>query len=116
MGFLGGESACNTGDVGLIPGLEDPQEESMATRSSTLAWKISMGKGAWWDYSQWDPKDLDMTEQLSRHVGTECAPGAGVQHMDPSCMGSSIQAEVLGLHGSKDSRFILTDVDTEQVV
>ena len=57
-----------------------------------------------------------MTEQLSTHVGAECARGTGSQHMDPSCMGASIQAEVLGLHGSKDSRFILTDVDTEQVV
>ena len=28
-------------DAGLIPGLEDPLEESMATHSSNLAWKIS---------------------------------------------------------------------------
>ena len=41
MGFpgssVGKESACNAGDrgdMGLIPGLEDPQEEGMATHSS----------------------------------------------------------------------------------
>ena len=43
MGFPGGsdgkESACNAGDLGLIPG-EDPLEQGMATLSSILAWKI----------------------------------------------------------------------------
>ena len=33
-------SACNAGDLGLIPGSEDPQEMEMATHSSMLAWKI----------------------------------------------------------------------------
>ena len=27
-------------DMGLTPGLEDPQEENMATHSSILAWRI----------------------------------------------------------------------------
>ena len=44
MGFSGGsdgkESACNAGDLGLIPGSEDPLEMGMATHSSTLAWRI----------------------------------------------------------------------------
>ena len=44
MGFPGGSdgkvSACNAGDLGSIPGLEDPWEKEMATHSSTLAWKI----------------------------------------------------------------------------
>ena len=44
MGFPGGlvskESACNTGNLGLIPGLEDPLEKAMATHSSILAWRI----------------------------------------------------------------------------
>ena len=41
MGFLGSsvgkESACSAGDtrdMGSIPGLDDPQEEGMATHSS----------------------------------------------------------------------------------
>ena len=29
-------------------GWEDPQEEGMATHSSTLAWRIPMDRGAWW--------------------------------------------------------------------
>ena len=39
----GKESTCNAGDtedVGLIPGSEDPLEESMATHSCILAWRI----------------------------------------------------------------------------
>ena len=35
----GKESACNAGDLGSIPGLEDPLEEELATHSSILAWK-----------------------------------------------------------------------------
>ena len=50
-GFPGGsdgkESTCNVGDLGSIPGLEDPLEEGMATHSSILAWRIPMGRGAW---------------------------------------------------------------------
>ena len=34
-------------DVGLIPGKEDPLEETMAAHSGTLAWRIPMDRGAW---------------------------------------------------------------------
>ena len=34
------ESACSVGDLGLIPGWEDPLEEGTATHSSILAWRI----------------------------------------------------------------------------
>ena len=41
MGFPAGldskESACNVGDLGSIPGQEDPLEKGMATHSSVLA-------------------------------------------------------------------------------
>ena len=51
LGFAGGsdgkESACHAGDLGLIPGWEDPLEEGMATHSSILAWRISMDIGTW---------------------------------------------------------------------
>ena len=40
----GKESICNAGDLGLRPGWEDPQEEGMATHSSTLAWRIPMDR------------------------------------------------------------------------
>ena len=36
------------GDLGLIPSLEDPLEEGMATHSNILTWKIPMDRGAWW--------------------------------------------------------------------
>ena len=43
-GFPGGSVVknppANAGDVGSIPGQEDPLEEEMATHSSTLAWEI----------------------------------------------------------------------------
>ena len=34
------ESACNEGDMGSIPGREDPLEKEMATHSSILDWEI----------------------------------------------------------------------------
>ena len=44
LGFPGGSevkaSACNAGDLGLIPGSEDPLEKEMATHSTILAWRI----------------------------------------------------------------------------
>ena len=39
-GSGGKESTCNAGDMGSIPGQEDPLEEEMATHSSVLDWKI----------------------------------------------------------------------------
>ena len=33
-GSEGKETTCNAGDLGLTPGLEDPQEEGMATHTS----------------------------------------------------------------------------------
>ena len=51
MGFSGGsdgkQSICNVGDLGSVPGWEDPLEEGMATHSSILAWRIPMDRGAW---------------------------------------------------------------------
>ena len=39
-GSEGKASACNAGDLGSIPGLEDPLEKEMAAHSSILAWRI----------------------------------------------------------------------------
>ena len=36
----GKESACNTGDLGLIPVWEDALEKGMTTHSSILSWRI----------------------------------------------------------------------------
>ena len=74
MDFPGGsnskESACNVGDLGSIPGQEEPLEKGMATHSSILAWRIP-----WTE----EPGRLqfigslksDMTERLSTHSGIE---------------------------------------------
>ena len=52
MGFPGSsagkESARNTGDPGSISWWEAPLEEGMATHSSILAWRMPVGRGAWW--------------------------------------------------------------------
>ena len=44
LGFPGGldgkEATCNVGDLGLIPGWEDPLEKGMATHSCILPWRI----------------------------------------------------------------------------
>jgi len=51
-GFPGGsdgkESACNAGDLGLIPGLGRSPGEGHATHSSILIWRIPMDRRAWW--------------------------------------------------------------------
>ena len=39
-GSTGKESTYNVGDLGSIPGLEDPLEKGKATYSSILAWRI----------------------------------------------------------------------------
>ena len=39
-GSAGKESACNVGDLGSTPELEDPLEKGKATHSSILAWGI----------------------------------------------------------------------------
>ena len=47
MGFphssVGKESACNAGDLGLIPELGNPLKKGKATHSSILAWRIVHG-------------------------------------------------------------------------
>ena len=52
MDFPGGsdgkESACNSGNLGLIPVSGRFLKEGMATYSSILAWRIPMNRGAWW--------------------------------------------------------------------
>ena len=57
------ETACNVGDLGLIPGLERPLEKGMATLSSILAWRIPMDRGAW--QATWGCKESDTNEQPS---------------------------------------------------
>ena len=69
MGFLGGsggkESACNTGDMGLIPGWGRPPGEGNGNPLQYSCIQNSMDRGAWWATVCEIAKGLDMTEQLN---------------------------------------------------
>ena len=58
MGFSGGSdskpSACNAGDLGLIPGSGRSPGEENGDHSSTLAWKIPWTEEPGRLYSSWD--------------------------------------------------------------
>ena len=60
-GSDGKESACNVGDLGSIPGSEDPLEKGMATHSSILAGEFH-GQRSLAGYSPWGRKESDTTE------------------------------------------------------
>ena len=51
VGFSGAsdskESACNTGDLSLIPGLGRSPEKGTAIHYSILAWRVPTDRGAW---------------------------------------------------------------------
>ena len=49
----------------LSLGWEDPLEKDMATHASILAWRIPMGRGAWWTTVHGVAKELDTTELIS---------------------------------------------------
>ena len=56
--FIDRESAGQAGDVGSIPGSEDPVEEEMTTHSSILAWKVP-----------WTEKPGGLQSMWSQRVG-----------------------------------------------
>ena len=59
----GKESACNAGDLGLIPGSQRSPEKEMTTHSSILTWRISWTEEPGGLYT-WGHKESDTTEQL----------------------------------------------------
>ena len=56
---------ANAGDMGLIPGSEDPPEEETATHSSILTWRIPMDREACQVAVHGVIKESDMTYQLN---------------------------------------------------
>ena len=63
-GSAGKESACNAGDLGLIPGLGISPGEGRGYLPTSVFWPGEF-HGL---YSSWDHKELDTTEQLSLSV------------------------------------------------
>ena len=60
-GLSGKESACNAGDVCLIPGSGRSLQEEMATHSSILAWEIPRIEEPGGLQSMGVTKELDVT-------------------------------------------------------
>ena len=69
LGFPGGsdaeESACSTGDLGLIPGLGRLPGEGNGNLLQYSCLESSMDRGTWWKYSPWGCNESDTTEQLT---------------------------------------------------
>ena len=55
----------------LSLGVEDLLEEGMATRSSILAWRIPMDRGAWWAVVHRVAKSWTRLKRLSMHAHAE---------------------------------------------
>ena len=62
----GKESACNEGDPGSIPGLDDPLEKRLATHSQYSCLENSTDRGAW-QATVHGVAESDTTEQLTLH-------------------------------------------------
>ena len=74
---VGKESACKAGDLGSIPGSEDPLEKGNATHSSILG--LSCGKSAGKE-SACDVGDLGLIPGLGRSPGE--GKGFSLQYSD----------------------------------
>ena len=74
LGFPGGsdgkESACNSGDLGSIPGLGRSLEEGHGNPLQYSCLENPHGQRSLAGYSQWGLKKSDMTERLSTHTKT----------------------------------------------
>ena len=61
-------SACNSGDLGSIPGSGRSPGEGNATHSSILAWKSHTGRGSWQVTVYRLAKESDTTEQPNIYI------------------------------------------------
>ena len=66
LGFPGGsgskESACNAGDLGLMPGSGRSPGEGNGNPLQCSCMRNPMDREAWWAIVHGDAKELDMTE------------------------------------------------------
>ena len=70
------ESACNAGDLHLIPGSEDPLKKGMAIHPVFLPGEFH-GQRSLVDWSPWSYKELDMTEHLTHFRASQSSHWAG---------------------------------------
>ena len=74
LGFRSGsdskESACDVGDLGLIPGLGRSPGGGHGTPLQYSCLENPHGQRGLAGYSPWCHKELDMTERLSTHTHT----------------------------------------------
>ena len=67
-GSTGKQSACNAGDLGLIPGLGRSFGGGHGNPLQNSCVENPHGQRSLVAYSPWDCKELDMTERLSTHI------------------------------------------------
>ena len=67
----GKESACNAGDLGLIPGLGRCPGAGHGNSLQYSCLKNPCGLRTLVGYGPWGHKESDMTEQLSTHTNSE---------------------------------------------
>ena len=69
-GLVGKESACNEGDLGLIPGLGRSPGGGHGNPLQYPCLENPHGQRSLVGYSSWGHRESDMTERLSTQVGT----------------------------------------------
>ena len=97
----------------MIPGLEDPLEEGMATHSSILAWRIPWTEEPGGLQSMW-LQESDTTEPLNHHHWGEDRMGTAVMSdcdaMDYRPPGSSVHGDFLGKNPGVGCHFLLQGI------
>ena len=98
LGFLGGSDGKETAWNARTPSF-NPQVEKIPWKrkwwpTNILAPGTPMNRGAWWaTYSSWDPKELDMTEQICFFfffflslilISREQPPKNSILHLSPA--------------------------------
>ena len=74
-GSNGKGSACNVGDLGLIPGLRRSPGEENGNLLQYSCLENPMDRGLV-GYSPWDHKESDMTEQLTQREDISIFPSS----------------------------------------
>ena len=85
-GSDGKESACNAGDLGLIPGLARSSGKGNGTPLQVLLPGKSHGRRSLVGCSPWGCKELDTTERLHFHFSLSCIGEGNGNPLQCSCL------------------------------